>query len=397
MTDFFDTLQPYIDVLPEVAVASLIAFLITPFVGKFARKFGFVDLPKDKRSRNDKTRSRRIHKGIIPKLGALSIIISFIVTLLIFDGVPTEVYPIILGMILMTIMGIIDDKYDLSGKSQILVQLIAVLIVVISGTTIQDIQIAGQFVDFSIYQTTLDFGVFVYNFVFPADLITIAWIMIVMNALAWVCGIDALGESITLIASITFGALSIKFGNPAYALMFFIFAGSIYGFIPYNFPQAKIFAGAGAMNFGFFLASMAVISGTKLPSAIMILTLPIIDMIWVIINRLKNNKLSNPLELLSISDKTHLHHRIMDLGFNKKETLWLELVLFSIFCVIAFYFGGFSTDFIFLTSSIVLVLLLFSIIGLLYKANWRKKEKERQDQPQQPIDTELSPEQRYAY
>ncbi|MBN1331336.1 undecaprenyl/decaprenyl-phosphate alpha-N-acetylglucosaminyl 1-phosphate transferase [Candidatus Dojkabacteria bacterium] len=393
-----DITNLYLPYIPKAGFAFLIAFLITPIIGKIAKILDIVDLPKEKRSLHDKTRDRRIHEGIIPKLGGLAIMISFFSALLVYDNVPAEIFPILFGMGVLTLMGILDDKYDISGKYQILIQLFVALVVIVSGITIADIQIAGQFIDLSSFNTTLDFGLFSYNMILPADLFTLLWIMIVMNALAWVCGIDALGESITVIAAVTFAALSIKFGNPQYTLMFFLFAGAVYGFIPYNFPKAKIFAGtSGHINYGFFLATMGVISGTKLPSAILILSVPIIDMLWVLAGRLRANRLNSALDLLSISDTTHLHHRIMNLGFNSKETLRIELSIFLVFCVVAFYFGGFSTDFVFLTAGIVLIILFFTLLGVLYKLNWRRKREREKNKPKDPVSQELTPEEKYAY
>ncbi|MBD3280311.1 hypothetical protein GF389_02185 [Candidatus Dojkabacteria bacterium] len=393
-----DIIEQYWPFIPKMGFAFLVAFLLTPLVGRIAKALGIVDLPKEKRPTTDKTRDRRIHKGIIAKLGGIAIMTAFFSALLVFDSVPSEMYPILFGLGVLTVMGVLDDKYDISGKYQIVIQFFVVLVVVVSGITITDIQIAGQFIDLSSYQTSLDFGIFTYNMILPADVITLVWIMVVMNALAWVCGIDALGESITFIAAITFATLSVKFGNPEYALMFFLFAGAVNGFIPYNFPKAKIFAGtSGHINYGFFLASMAVISGTKLPSAILILVIPIVDMIWVILGRIKNNNLTNVFDLLSISDRTHLHHRIMNLGFSAKETLKIELAFFSVFCVIAFYFGGFSTDFVFLAGGIVLIVIFFTLLGILYKLNWKRKKDRERRRPKDPVSKELTPEEKYAY
>jgi len=392
-------ISQYFPYLPPAMIAFVAVFLVTPLIGRIARKFGFVDLPADKRTRDDRTKAQRIHKKIMPKLGGVAIVIGFFITLLFFDDIPSSVHGILIGLGLITMLGILDDKYELSGKIQISVQLLAAIIVVVSGVTILDFQVAGQFIDLSTYTSDINIFGYLYTFNFPADFITIFWILLAMNSLAWSCGIDALGESLTLVAVITFGALSMKFGNPSYTYLFFIFAGSVAGFIPYNFPGAKILGGtAGHLNYGFFLSTMAIVSGTKLPTVIIILTIPLIDMIWVLIGRIKNNHLKSPLDLLSINDRTHLHHRIMDLGFSIKQTLYLELTLFSIFSIIAFYLGGFSFDFVILASSIVAILLFFAFLTILYKNGYKKKNgKNAQKKPEQTIKQDPTPEERYAY
>lgn len=391
-------ISQYFPYLPPALLAFAIAFFSTPLIGRIAKKYKFIDLPAHKRSRDDKTRAQRIHKKTLPKLGGVAIMLGFFGTLLFLDDVPKSAYGIMVGMGIMTLLGILDDKFELSGKIQISFQFVAALIVVLSGASILDIQIAGQFIDLTAYTKDLSLLGFEYTFNFPADILTIFWIMLAMNALGWTCGIDALGESLTMIASITFGALSMKFGNPSYTYLFFIFAGSIWGFIPFNFPLAKIRAGtSGDLNYGFFLASMAIVSGTKLPTAVIILTIPIIDMIWVLIGRVKNNKISSPFDLLSISDRTHLHHRIMDLGYSMKETLYIELAMFSIFAILGFYLGGFSFDFVVLSACIATIVVIFTTITVLYNRGYKKKGQKDKRPPKQTIIHDPSPEERYAY
>ncbi len=393
------SITQYIPYLQPFFTAFIISFLLTPIVGKLAQKFGFKEKAKSfKRNIASKRLNHKkpqMHKDGILRLGGVAIIIAFFSSLIIYDNVPHHLYGILFGMIILAILGIVDDKKDLSGKTQLLIQIFVAIIVVVFGITIPNIQFAGQFFDFSLFSHQFSFLDFTYNFLFPADFITIFWILLVMNAFAWTCGIDALGESLAFVASIIFAALSIKYGNFHYPLIFFIFAGSIFGFIPFNYPKAKIIAGsAGDLNYGFLISSMAIVSGTKLPTAIMILIIPILDMIWVLIGRIKNNKLSNPFQILSISDDTHLHHRIMKLGFNVKETLYIELSLFSMFSLAAFYLAGFSLHFLILSLFIVIALVIFTILSILHKKGnitYNKTENKN------PIKKELTPEDRYAY
>lgn len=392
-----NAITQYFPYLPLAGFAFMVTFILTPLIGRFAKQYGFVDLPTRLRHRIDNTKDRRIHTNVVPRLGGLAIMVGFFVTLAIFDNVPTDIIGILIGIGILTINGVLDDKYELSGKTQLLFQLIAATVVVVSGVTIERFDIAGLEQSFVSFSQQFELFGLTYNFLFPADIITILWILLVTNALSWVCGIDALGESMTFIASIIFGALSMKLGNPEYTMIFFVFAGAVFGFIPFNFPRAKIFGGTvGHLIYGFFLSTMAIQSQTKLVSATMILTLPLLDMLWVLIGRLRHNKLRSPLQLLSISDKTHLHHRLMDLGFDVKATLYLELAIFSVFSLAAFYLGGFSFDFIILSTGIVLSLLLFNLINILYNRNWNRKIKPI-SRPKKAIERETPPEEKYAY
>ncbi len=387
--------QYYPYILPFFT-AFLISFLITPFVGKLADKLEFKEQAISKKEHiSYRHKKPQMHKNGILRLGGITIIISFFVSLIIFDNVPTNLYGVLIGMLIITILGIIDDKKDLPGKTQLFVQILAASVVVVFGVTIPSIHIIGQSINFNLFSHQFNMFGLDYNFIFPADIITVFWILLVMNAFAWTCGIDALGESLAIVASLVFAALSVKYGNFHYPLIFFIFAGSISGFTPYNFPKAKIIAGSvGDMNFGFLLSSMAIVSGTKLPTATMILIIPILDMIWVLIGRIKRHRLSNPLKILSISDDTHLHHRIMKLGFNVKETLYIELAIFSIFSFAAFYLAGFSFRFLLLSAFIVVALIIFAILNAL---KGRSKLVSSKSNQKRIIKKSLSPEDRYAY
>lgn len=392
-----NSITQYFPYLPELFTALLIAFLITPLIGKFARKYHFLDLPSISRGRTDNTKDRRIHKKAIPRLGGLAVIIAFFATIAIYDNVPSEIVGVLIGMIIITFSGLLDDKLEISGKQQILYQIIAAVIVIISGVTVQRLTIAGLDIDLVSFTQKLSLFGGEYLFRFPADFLTLFWIILVTNALAWVCGIDALGESMTFIASIIFGALAMKLGNPGYTMIFFVFAGALAGFIPYNLPRAKIFGGSiGHLNYGFFLATMAIVSETKMVSMFMILALPLIDMLWVLWGRIQHNKLNSPLDLLSISDRTHLHHRLMNLGFSVRETLYIELLMYGIISLVAFYLGGFSYDFIILSATLILILAIFTLIGILYRKNWKRKQEIKRPS-KTTIKREDTPEERYAY
>lgn len=407
MTDIV-SLEPYINMLPYALLAFLAAVILTPIIGVIAEKFDFVDLPATMRKRTDKTISQRLHDNVKPRLGALAVIIPFMIIAVGTVHMSTQMSGMFVGLAILTIVGILDDKYELSGKVQLLFQLIAAVIVVITGSTITGISVAGLDLDFVASSTAINFGSFVYYMNLPADIITVIWILLIVNALNWVCGIDALGEGMAIIAALVMSILSVRFGALDLAFIPFVLAFGILGFILYNYPPSKIIGGTVGHGYGFIIAVLSIMissvatagNGPKLTTSIIILSIPILDMIWVLINRMKENKTINIFKLLSISGRVHLHHRLMAAGLTTKQTLYVETSAMAIIAVVAFYFGDFNNA---LTTGLIviaLILILFTFISIRNRAVSRTKIVKKSKEPEDPpaiVDTGPSPEERYAY
>ncbi|KXK26149.1 MAG: putative undecaprenyl-phosphate N-acetylglucosaminyl 1-phosphate transferase [candidate division WS6 bacterium OLB20] len=402
-------LQPYVDMLPLALLAFFAALLLTPLVGFIAEKYHFVDLPATMRKRTDKTLEQRLHDNVKPRLGALAVLIPFILIATTQIPMTTQLSGLFLGLIILTVVGVIDDRYELSGGVQFGFQILAAVIVVVTGTTIPAISVAGLDLDFTGWQTALNLGSFVYNMTLPADIITILWIVTLVNALNWVCGIDALGEGMTIIAAVTMTILSVRFGANELALIPFLLGFGVLGFLPYNYPPSKIIGGTAGHGYGFVLAVLSILiaaqsgsggNGPKLTTAIIILSIPLIDMIWVLINRMRNHKTVNILKLFSISGREHLHHRLMDAGFSAKQTLYIETSAMAIIALVAFQFGGFNTGLVAGIAVITALIVAFTLISLRNRRNSRSSKAivKKPDGPQPPIvDTGPTPEERFAY
>lgn len=303
----------------------------------------------------------------------------------------------IAGLIVLLVIGALDDKYELSAKYQFLGQIIAALIVILSGVTITQLDIAGQRLKFDSFISVWNLGLFEYTFIFPGAIITLFWILTIINAINWMCGIDAIGEVMTFIASLTTMLLAIRADQPELALISAMLGASILGYLPFNFPPSKIISGTGGTTgYGFILAVLAVMSGSKITSAIMILSLPLIDMIWVMAFRFLNLKEVPFLKRPFMGGNVHLHHRIMALGFTQIQTLFIEMTLIALISLIAFYFGGFSDSFLILVSIAVLLIFVFTAITLAAKRKQTAKPKEPESKPP-IIDNGPTPEEKYAY
>ncbi|MBN1915938.1 undecaprenyl/decaprenyl-phosphate alpha-N-acetylglucosaminyl 1-phosphate transferase [Candidatus Dojkabacteria bacterium] len=400
MIEGYTNITKYFPLLPLFGWAFLIAFALTPIAGKIAKLIKAIDLPASQRKRDDKTLAQRLHKVAKPRLGGFAIIIAFLTISLTSTSHSPFLLSLTIGIIILTTIGILDDIFELPGKTQLLAQVVAAICVITGGTTISSIQVAGLSLNFDLWSTSINFFGYVYNFVFPADLITIGWILTLVNALNWVGGIDALEESVSFIAAVTLMFLGVKTGNMEVALLSMALAGSIAGFIPFNFPPSKILSGtAGDTVLGFTIATLAITGGGKISAAVLILIIPLIDMAWVLIGRIRKNHLKNPLELLAISDRTHLHHRLLDLGFNDKAVLFIESTAIAVLSTLSFYLSDLSR-LVIIGVSASLILFTFSIINVAIKVRQeklKKEEKEKEDLPPDPPPDEPTPESKYAY
>jgi len=147
-------------------------------------------------------------------------------------------------------------------------------------------------------------------------ILVIFWIVLVINAINWSDGIDGMASGITFISAVTIFVLTFRpeVNQPPIAIMCAILMGTTLGFLVFNFNPSMIIAGtAGAMFMGFSLAVMSIFSGTKVATALLVLSVPIVDFLWVIGERLRNQK------SIFLPDKNHLHYKLMELGWSQRR------------------------------------------------------------------------------
>ena len=278
-------------------VATLIAFIATPFVKKLAVKVGAIDIPKDE---------RRVHNKPMPLMGGLAIYISVLICALIFSSIDRKLISLLLGGTLILISGIIDDIRELSPRKKLLFQIAASLILIVGGIKINSItnpfSKTGDLIELGILSIPL----------------TIFWVVGITNTLNLIDGLDGLSSGIAMISAISFMFVAKKLNYEYVMIISSILAGACLGFLPYNFNPAKIFAGdTGALFLGFMLAGLSIEGVMKSVATlafvvpIIILGVPIFDTAFAILRRLINGK------SIVEADKGHLHHRFLNLGFLK--------------------------------------------------------------------------------
>ncbi|MFC9541790.1 glycosyltransferase family 4 protein [Lysinibacillus sp. NPDC056959] len=294
----------------SIIAAFVASILLTPLVKRLAFKIGAVDAPN----------YRKVHARIMPRLGGLAIFLSFLIAVAIFQPIliinengSNFLLAIIIGACIIVATGVVDDMREISAKAKLVGQLIAALIVIFVGG-IQIDMITLPFVG------ELNFGLL-------SIPLTIIWIVGITNAINLIDGLDGLAAGVSTIALITLAVMAIIMHNMFVLAIAAILAAATFGFLFYNFHPAKIFMGdTGALFLGFMISVLALlgfknVTVVSLIIPVIILGVPISDTFFAIVRRVRmKKKWSDP-------DKSHLHHRLLDMGFTHRQTV---LIIYGI-------------------------------------------------------------------
>ena len=294
-----------------LAVALLLSLITTPIVKSLAQKWGAVDVPKD---------NRRMHDHPIPRMGGLAIFFGFIASTLLFVEMTPQIRGMLLGAVIIVVLGIFDDIYSLKASLKFVIQIIAALVAVMSGNVIEIISNPNVF-SANLYW---DLGWLAY----PA---TVIWIVAITNAVNLIDGLDGLACGVSTISSMTLLVIAMSVGEVPIALMVAALCGGCLGFLPYNLNPAKIFMGdTGSTFLGFVLAVISVQGLFKLYTIIsfvvpfLMLGLPIFDTCFAFIRRIAHGQ--SPMH----ADRSHVHHRLIDMGFSQKQAVAVLYIISAI-------------------------------------------------------------------
>ena len=298
-------------ILLALVVALVVSFLSTPIVKSFACKLGAIDVPKD---------ARRMHKVPIPRMGGLAIFLGFIISMLLFCPLDDQIKGILLGAVIIVVMGIIDDITPLRASLKFVVQILAALIPIYYGVQITCISNPNLLSDQPYW-----------NFGWLSIPITVIWIVGLTNAVNLIDGLDGLAIGVSSIGALTMLVIAILVSEPQVAIIMAALVGACIGFMPYNMNPAKIFMGdTGSTFLGYILACITIQGLFKFYAVIsfvvpfLILGLPIFDTAFAIIRRLSHGQ--NPMT----PDRSHVHHRLIDMGLNQKQAVAVLYVISAI-------------------------------------------------------------------
>lgn len=322
--------------------AFIASVLLTPLVKKLAYRVGAVDRPNQ----------RKVHAKIMPRLGGLAIFLAFLIGVLIYRPENQAIIPIIIASFIIILTGVLDDMLEISAKAKFLGQTVAAAIVIFFG----DITIASINLPFG---GVLDFG-------YLSIPLTLIWIVGITNAINLIDGLDGLAAGVSTIALFTLSAMAFIMNDGFVLMMALILAASSLGFLFYNFHPAKIFMGdTGALFLGFIISVLALlgfknVTFVSLVIPVIMLGVPISDTFFAIVRRLLNKQ--PPFQ----PDKSHLHHRLISIGFTHKQTVTIIYGLAAMFGLAAIIFSMAKVwGAILLAVVLLLVIELFvEVIGL---------------------------------
>ena len=298
----------YFPVLLALVSAFVLAVGLTPRVAAIAERFDLLDHPS----------ARKVHSLSIPRIGGVAIFIAFFVALgggFLFNGIrnsfweKSEIVFVFFGGALAFALGFYDDVKRLGPKTKFAVQIVAALFAYMGG-----IQVRGVAIPFL-------------GFVQSGWLslpITVFWILLVINAINLIDGLDGLAAGVSFFVSLVLLVLCLFKGEVLNALVLAALAGSVLGFLVFNFNPASIFMGdSGSYFIGYMLASLSIFGSFKSKTAftflipVIAMGVPLLDTVWATIRRfIRGQKLFYP-------DKDHFHHRLLGLGFSHKRAVMI--------------------------------------------------------------------------
>ncbi len=293
-------------------IAFLVSFLSTPLVISLAKKFGLVDDPKKRHH------PAHIHKGIIPRAGGLAIYLGFLLSALLLP-INQALVGIFFGGAIIVLVGLWDDKKDLSPYLRFLTNFLAAGIVIGAGVGIPYItNPLGGILRLDTWRISFNlFGP--HSILVWADLFALFWIVWCANMVNWSKGVDGQMPGFVAIAAATIGILSFRFSahdisQTTVTALSFITAAAFLGFLPWNFYPQKIMPGYGGGTLaGFLLAVLSILSWGKLGTAMLVLAIPLIDAVYTLGRRLASGR--SPFW----GDRGHLHHRLLDIGWGVRK------------------------------------------------------------------------------
>lgn len=329
---------------------ALVSFLCTLLFKEIAPKIGAVDIPNE----------RKIHKKPIARLGGVAIFIALFVSVFTVLPLNKHIIGVFVGALILLVFGVLDDIFSINPWIKLTGQIMAASVIVIFGIGINFITnpLGGYFMLDTIKFPVEIFGN-IYHVVLLADIFTIFWIVLVINSVNFLDGVDGLASGVSGIAAFVLFLLSLSsyVNQPDTAIFSLILAGAALGFLPLNFFPAKIFMGdSGSMFLGFILAVLAIISGGKVATTLLILGLPIIDLLWAVIRRLASGK--SPFK----PDKKHFHHELLNIGLSQRQTVLIIYAITLSFGIFSLYVRS-TGKLIGLTALIVLIIFTISFIS----------------------------------
>ncbi|OGR13571.1 MAG: hypothetical protein A2341_10050, partial [Deltaproteobacteria bacterium RIFOXYB12_FULL_58_9] len=336
------------------ALSLVVALVLTPWVRRLALAIGAVD-PHG-------VTLRKVHDRTMPRLGGLAIVAAFLLPLLallvadssvgrIFRSDMLKVIGLISGGLVITVLGVYDDLRGANAPQKFLVQFGVAIALVALGFQVSIISTP--------FDVTLELGIF-------GPVISVLWIVGLINAMNLIDGLDGLAGGVTFFASLTM--LVIAWVNHNVLMMLFMGAlsGATLGFLAFNFNPARIFMGdTGSMFLGYVIAVTSLQTNTKGPATVALLApilalgLPLVDTLLAMGRRFSRG------QSMFQADREHIHHRLVALGLSHRNAVLIlyGLCLLLGFASLAIAFGNRLQSAVVLVAAVIAVVVIVRRLG----------------------------------
>ena len=331
--------------IPIMIVGFALSLGFTPISRQIAMRFGIVDKPNE---------ARKTHTDHKPMMGGLAIYVALTLSVLLFSPAQhiQELVAIISGAGLLALVGLIDDRYQLSWRVRFGMQFIAAIVLIVFGIQIRLFGI--QWLDIPI---------------------TLVWVVALTNATNFLDNMDGLTAGLSAIAAAWFLLIAVTQGQVLVSMLAAAILGSAVGFLAYNFAPSNTFMGdMGALPLGFLLATLAIklnFSGTPLSVTwmipLLVIALPIFDINLVVWTRLSEGR--SPTE----AGRDHTSHRIQSLGFNARQTLFILYGMCLLFGGLGYIVSAVPANSALVVGTVSLIVLFLLWVSMWWvRANYQK-------------------------
>lgn len=289
-------------------VAFIFAYLLTPLAIQVAWRMNIVDRPDA---------ARKLQKNPIPRIGGLAIFLAILFATIRNFAFSPQLTALMAASSIIFVLGFIDDIYCLPALVRLAVQMVASFIVINSGIMITIIPAHWPL------------------HYFLSALITFIWLIGMSNAVNFMDGVDGLCASMIALSAALFFLISWRTSQSHVSFLLIAVTGACLGFLPYNWKRATVYLGdAGSTFLGFLLAGLSVMGAwadnnpmVALATPILILGIPIFDMIYTTLSRIRNGSIHTFKEWLEFAGRDHFHHRLMNLRLTEVQTVLFILAV----------------------------------------------------------------------
>ncbi len=307
---FVDGRPETIYALFAFAVAAVIAWLLVPVAERVAWRIGAVDYPNE----------RSLHTDPTPKLGGLAIFVAIAISTILFLPWAVQTQALLAGAVVITVVGVVDDIFDLNPLLKLTGQTVAAAIPVLNGVNASNFTL--PFVGGVDLRSVEFFDIAVIGNVHLGHVLTIVGIVAIINVINLIDGVDGLAAGVCAISAAALAVIALSLDKPGAGVLAALTAGGALGFLRHGFPPASSFMGdTGSNLLGYLLGAIAVQGALKTNAVValffplLVLAVPILDTGFVIAKRIRYR------QPIYRADRWHFHHRMANIGFSQRRTL----------------------------------------------------------------------------